>query len=104
MGQAPPSYGSIYPCVQNILLACRALGLGASLTTIHHMFEAELHKRFGIPDDLGIVALLPIGYPQGTFGPVSRQPAEELTHFDTWGNRFLLDGAGDQAGAPAGHA
>ena len=36
-GKAPPSYGSIYPCVQNILLACRALGLGASLTTIHHM-------------------------------------------------------------------
>ena len=74
---------------KNILLACRALGLGASLTTIHHMFEDELHERFGIPDDLGIVALIPIGYPKGKFGPVSRRPAEELTHFDRWGNREL---------------
>ncbi len=103
VGQAPPPYGSIYPCVQNILLACRALGLGASLTTIHHMFEEESHARFGIPDDLGIVALLPIGYPHGKFGPVSRQPAEELTHFDTWGKRFF-SGEGAQTGVPAGNA
>ncbi len=87
VGKAPPPYGSIYPCVQNILLACRALGLGASLTTIHHMFEDELHERFGIPDDLGIVALIPIGYPKGKFGPVSRKPTEELIHFDRWENR-----------------
>ena len=87
VGKAPPPYGSIYPCVQNILLACRALGLGASLTTMHHMFEDELHDRFGIPDGLGIVALIPIGYPRGKFGPVSRQPAEEVTHFGRWENR-----------------
>ena len=103
VGQAPPSYGSIYPCVQNILLACRALGLGASLTTIHHMFEEELHQRFGIPDDLGIVAMIPIGYPQGKFGPVSRRPAEELTHFDTWGNR-CFSGEGAQTVVAAGNA
>ena len=44
-GKAPPPYGSIYPCTQNILLACRAVGLGASLTTIHHMFEEELAEH-----------------------------------------------------------
>ena len=86
-GKAPPPYGSIYPCAQNILLACRALGLGASLTTIHQMFEDELHKRLGVPQDVAIVALIPIGFPKGKFGPVSRTPAEELTYFDDWGKR-----------------
>jgi nitroreductase len=86
VGKAPPPYGSIYPCAQNILLACRAVGLGASLTTVHHMFEGELAKRLGVPEDVGIVALLPIGFPKGRFGPVTRKPAEELTHFDRWGD------------------
>lgn len=85
-GKAPPPYGSIYPCAQNILLACRAVGLGASLTTIHHMFEDELARRLAVPDDVGIVALLPIGFPKGRFGPVTRTPAERLTHFDRWGD------------------
>ena len=85
VGHAPPSYGSIYPCVQNILLACRALGLGASLTTMHQMFEDELHERVGIPDDYGVVATIPIGFPSGKFGPVKRRPAPDVTHFDTWG-------------------
>ena len=87
VGKAPPPYGSIYPCVQNVLLACRAVGLGASPTTMHHMFEEELAEHLGVPDDVSIVALLPIGYPQGSFGPVTRKPAEDLTHFDRWGRR-----------------
>jgi nitroreductase len=87
LGKAPAPYGSIYPCTQNILLACRALGLGASLTTMHRMFEDELAKRLGVPDDVGIVSLLPIGFPKGRFGPVTRTPAGELTHFDRWGEQ-----------------
>jgi len=86
-GKAPPSYGSVYPCVQNILLACRALGLGASLTTMHQLFEDELHERFGIPEEYGVVSLIPIGFPQGKFGPITRRPAEEMTHFDRWGRQ-----------------
>ncbi|MBT6192479.1 MAG: nitroreductase family protein, partial [Proteobacteria bacterium] len=62
-GNAPPSYGSIYPCVQNILIAARALGLGASLTTMHQMFEDEIHDQFNVPRTHGIVATIPIGYP-----------------------------------------
>lgn len=81
---APAPYGSIYPCVQNILLACRAVGLGASLTTIHHMFEQELAHHLGVPEDVAIVALLAMGFPLGSFGPVTRKPAEDLTHFDRW--------------------
>ena len=69
IGQAPPSYGSIYPAVENLLLACRALGLGASLTTTHQMFEEELVAHLGIPETYGVVAAIPIGYPAGRFGP-----------------------------------
>lgn len=84
-GKAPPSYGSVYPCAQNVLLACRARGLGASLTTMHHMFEEALAQYLGVPEDVGIVALLPIGFPEGRFGPVTRISPETLTHFDRWG-------------------
>jgi len=86
VGLAPPPYGSVYPCAQNMLLACRALGLGASLTTIHHMFEPELAEYLGVPDDVSLVALLPIGFPKGRFGPVTRIPGRQLTHFDRWGH------------------
>ncbi len=85
VGKAPPNYGAIYPCVQNILLACRAVGLGAALTTMHQVFEDELHERFGIPDEYGVVVTIPIGYPLGRFGPVRRKPAEDVTYFDRWG-------------------
>lgn len=84
-GLAPPSYGSVYPCVQNILLACRGLGLGATLTTMHQFFEAELHAEFAIPADYGVVVMIPIGYPEGRFGPVTRLPVEQVTHQDRWG-------------------
>ena len=85
VGLAPPNFGAIYPCVQNILLACRALGLGAALTTMHQVFEDELMERFEIPEDFGVVVTIPIGYPTGNFGPVSRKPAEEVTYYDRWG-------------------
>ena len=85
VGLAPPSYGSTYPCVQNILLACRGLGLGATLTTLHQLYDRDLHERFDIPDDYGIVAMIPIGFPLGNFGPVRRQPVREVTHFEKWG-------------------
>ena len=86
IGLAPPNFGAAYPCTQNILLACRALGLGAALTTMHQVFEEELHAYFGIPAEFGVVVTMPIGYPQGNFGPVSRVPAEEKTFFNTWDN------------------
>ena len=89
VGLAPPNYGAVYPCVQNILLACRAAGLGAALTTMHQVFEKELHRYFEIPDEFGVVVTIPIGWPMGKFGPVTRIPAEELTYLDGWGE--LID-------------
>ena len=85
VGLAPPNFGAIYPCVQNILLACRAVGLGAALTTMHQVFEDELMERFQIPEEYGVVVTIPIGYPLGRFGPVRRRPAEGVTYFDRWG-------------------
>lgn len=89
VGKAPPSYGSIYPCIQNILLACRGLGLGATLTTMHQFFEEELHEYFGIPEEYGVVVIIPIGFPEGKFGPITRKPVELVTHFDHWGHQAL---------------
>ena len=80
-------HGTIYPAVQNILLACRALGVGATLTTIHCFFEEELKQRFDIPQDMEVSALIPMGYPQGNFGPVSRAPVEDVIHWDAWENK-----------------
>jgi nitroreductase len=87
VGLAPPNFGAVYPCVQNILLACRAVGLGAALTTMHQVFEDELMQRFEIPVEYGVVVTMPIGYPMGRFGPVRRKPAEEVTYFDRWVRR-----------------
>jgi nitroreductase len=80
-------YASIFPAVQNILLAARALGLGSVLTTLHLVYEDEIKQRFGIPAEVETVALLPIGYPRGKFGPTTRRPVEEVTYWEKWGER-----------------
>jgi nitroreductase len=79
------SGSSIYPAVQNMLLACRALGLGATLTTVCSLYDDELRAVLHLPSDISTYALLPIGYPQGQFGPVKRVAVEEVTCVDRWG-------------------
>jgi nitroreductase len=76
---------SIYPAVQNIILACRAFGLGTVITTNHIRCEDELRAVLGLPDDVSTYALMPIGYPEGKFGPLSRRPVAEVTYADRWG-------------------
>ena len=80
-------HASIYPAVQNILLACRALGVGATLTTLHYFFEDALKTRLGIPADKEVAGLIPLGYPQGRFGPTTRGAVEEVMHWGRWGQR-----------------
>ena len=75
---------SIYPAVQNIILACRALGLGTLITTNHLRCEEELKSALGLPAELETFALMPIGYPIGKFGPLSRRPVGEVAHADRW--------------------
>lgn len=79
---------SIYPAVQNILLAARALGLGATLTTLYLNFEKEAEAALGLPPDMHSYALLPIGYPMGRFGPVRRVPLSEVVYEDLWGRPY----------------
>jgi len=90
-GAAPTrtSGSSIYPAVQNMLLAARALGLGATLTTLYLNFEREAEAALGLPPDVHSYALLPIGYPVGRFGPVRRVPLEEVVYADRWGRAYL---------------
>ena len=77
-------YGSIFPAVQNLLLAARGLGLGASLTTLHKMHEAEVKELLGIPENIETIALIPVGHPIGKYGPAARRPVEDVTHQERW--------------------
>lgn len=78
---------SIYPAVQNLLLACRAEGLGCTLTTLLCMFEAEIRPLLEIPEPWATCAFVPVGYPSGTgHGPVSRKGVEEMSYADRWGS------------------
>ena len=82
------SGASIYPAVQNMLLAARALGLGATLTALHLLFEKESEAALGLPPDAHSYAILPIGYPLGRFGPVARMPLAEVVYRDRWGQPY----------------
>jgi nitroreductase len=86
-GSTATIHGSIYPAVQNILLACRAYGIGSVLTTTHFFFEDELMKKVGVPDNMEISALLPMGYPRGKLGKNTRKPVDEVLYWDKWGNK-----------------
>jgi len=80
---------SVYPAVENLLLACRAEGLGCTLTTLLCTYEAEVREILDIPEPWGTAAAIPIGYPVlGGHGPISRRSVEELTFTDTWGEPF----------------
>jgi nitroreductase len=75
---------SIYPAVQNLMLAARALGLGATLTTLHRAHEQEVKELLGIPEDVETRALIPVGYPRGKFGEAPRMPAEKVVYWERW--------------------
>jgi nitroreductase len=76
---------SIYPAVQNIILACRAFGLGTVLTTVHAVYEDEVRQILNLPPDVQSYALMPVGYPRGKHGPISRKPLSEVACLDTYG-------------------
>ena len=79
---------SVYPAVQNLLLAARASGLGGCLTTLHLRYHAEIKALLGIPDGVDIYALVPLGYPRDKFGPLRRRAVEEVTYLDAWGTNL----------------
>ena len=85
---APSSYyGSIYPSVQNLLLAARSVGLGASLITLPLWSSTSARKILGLPISVMPACVVPLGWPQGRYGPTTRRPVGDVTHLDRFGNQ-----------------
>ncbi|MXY21193.1 MAG: hypothetical protein F4Y49_07645 [Dehalococcoidia bacterium] len=86
-GPSPVFRGSsIYPAVQNLLLAARGLGLGSCLTGLHKYYEDEVKELLDIPENVETAALLPVGFPadNARYGPTRRAPVEEVTFREKW--------------------
>lgn len=81
-------YSSIYPALQNLLLACRAYGLGACLTTLHLMYEEPIAHLLGLPENAETMALVPVGWPNAKFGPVKRVPVTEVASRNRFGTAW----------------
>jgi len=77
-----PQVQALFPAIQNILLACRAVGLGASLTTVHRAYGDEIDRFLGLPQESPSCALLPIGWPQGRYGRPPRRSVDECLYFE----------------------
>ncbi|MFQ5698783.1 MAG: nitroreductase family protein [Myxococcota bacterium] len=86
-----PQTQALFPCVQNILLACRAVGLGASLTTLHRSFGKECDRWLGLPEECPSCALIPIGWPAGRYGRPPRRPVDESLFWE----RYTGEGSRD---------
>ena len=91
-------YGSIYPSVQNLLLAARSMGLGASLITLPLWSVTMSRRTLGLPVNVQPICIVPLGWPRGRYGPTTRKPVGEVVHLDTFGNRPWL---GHDLGASA---
>jgi nitroreductase len=81
--------GSVYPAVQNAMLACVQEGLGCTLTTLHCLQEDRVKEVLGIPDEWATVGMVPIGYPVGKgHGPITRQPPSAMAYRDRFGEAW----------------
>ncbi|CAB4620016.1 unannotated protein [freshwater metagenome] len=75
---------SLYPAVQNLLLAARAEGLGGVLTTLISSVEPQVRELLDIPEHWGVYAMVPLGYPKGSHGPLRRAPLSHMVKYDRW--------------------
>ena len=92
IGPLPPFgessyYGSIYPSVQNLLLAARAMGLGAALITLPLWSTTVVRHLLGLPISVHPCCAVPLGWPRGRYGPTTRRPVGDVVHLDRYGNR-----------------
>jgi nitroreductase len=83
-------FGSIYPSVQNLLLAARAMGLGACLITLPLWSLTSVRRTLDLPHSVTPCCIVPLGWPRGRYGPTTRKPVEQVTHLDGYGNRAWL--------------
>ncbi len=79
---------SIFPAVQNLLLAATAVGMGSALTTIATFNASGLRAVVGLPDHITPVAVVPLGWPARELGPNRRGPVGDHTHRDRYGRRW----------------
>lgn len=77
---------SVVPATQNLMLAARALGIGSCPTTLHPTVMERFYAMFKVPADATFHFCIPLGYPQGNFGPTSRKPTAETTYLNAWGS------------------
>jgi nitroreductase len=84
------AYGSIFPSVQNLLLAARAAGLGAVLITLPLWSRFLARRALGLPWNVAPCAVIPLGWPIGRYGPTQRKPVGEVVSLDRYGNRAFL--------------
>ncbi len=84
---AASMYGSIFPSVQNLLLAARAAGLGAALITLPLWSRFLARRALGLPWNVAPCAVVPLGWPIGRYGPTRRLPVAEVVSLDRYGNR-----------------
>ena len=82
-----PQLQALFPAIQNVLLACRAVGLGASLTTAHLAFQQEIDRWLGLPENCPSCALLPIGWPRGRYGRPPRRSVDECLSWERFEGR-----------------
>ena len=82
----PPRGNSVFPAVQNLMLAARALGIGSTLTVLHPKVMERVNARFKIPEEMEVHCCIPLGYPRGRFGLTERRPVAETTYYDEWNN------------------
>ncbi len=80
-------YGSIYPSVQNLLLAARAMGLGASLVTLPLLSVTAARRALGLPVSVTPACVVPLGWPRGRYGPTTRRPVGEVVHLERFGRQ-----------------
>jgi nitroreductase len=85
-GEPGQAESSVFPGVQNLFLAARALGLGTTLTTVHRLQEDDVRAVLDIPSDVNTWAMIPMGYPTGRWGEGKRRPVGDVTYWDTWRN------------------
>ena len=88
-------YGSIYPSVQNLLLAARSVGLGASLITMPLWSMTMARRTLGLPFNVQPICMIPLGWPRGRYGPTTRKPVGDVVHLDSWANQPWRDGPAD---------
>ena len=80
----PNRANSIFPSVQNLLLAARVLSIGSTLTSLHAKVMDRVDDTFNIPKNMECHCCSPVGYPKGRFGPTQRKPTAETTYYNEW--------------------